>query len=223
MVTFLARQPGRPDVTPIQVRQDLVFERSARIAVHCERIHNDTVDLTSHLPGLVNDYISLLLTNSVRSVQSPPDGSPLIASTARSRYMSLSMLYLFCVEMDDPTSVRMVSCVIVDLFDYVWLDGVRYIPGNHMISHVYVNSSIWDPLRQFLADCYIDFANGDWYAPEQDYHPDFIKNVLLGMLVRRDLPKWTSRTTRPRNYIASKEPEKSAPKPAMEPAAEPTQ
>jgi hypothetical protein len=223
MVNFLARQPGRPDVARIQVRQDLVFERSARIAVHCERIHNDTVDLTSHPPGLVDDYISLLLTNSVRSLQSPPDGSPLIGSTARSRYMSLSMLYLFCVEMDDPISVRMVFCAIVDLFHYVWPDGARYIPGNHMISHVYANSSIMDPLRLFLADCYIDFANGDWYAPEQDYHPEFIKNVLLGMFVRRALPKWTSRTTDPRNYIATERPEKPAPKPAMEPAAEPTQ
>jgi hypothetical protein len=62
-------------------------------------------------------------------------------------------------------------------------------------------------LRRFLAECYVDFAPSDCICREDHFDPEFMKNVVMGVMSRRDLPKHRSRTTNPREFIDMKEPE----------------
>jgi hypothetical protein len=49
--------------------------------------------------------------------------------------------------------------------------------------------------------------NGDCTPQEEQYKTDFMKNVLIGVLARRGLPKYLSRTLNPQEFIDLKEPE----------------
>jgi hypothetical protein len=49
--------------------------------------------------------------------------------------------------------------------------------------------------------------NGDCTPQEEQYKTDSMKDVLIGVLARRDLPKYFSRTLNPREFIDFKEPD----------------
>ena len=165
MVTFLHRLPNSGDVAQANLCRDLVFERSAKIAQQCKKIREDKVDMTSRPPGLISDYIVLLRDNKPPRRQFPTAGDQTMDAFARLRYIMLSSLYLFSVEMEDSTSAQIVFRAIVDNFHFIWPNGFRYHPGSDVINHVYYYTLAWDPLRYFLADCYVDFANIKWYIP----------------------------------------------------------
>ncbi|KAI4634440.1 hypothetical protein J4E83_001758 [Alternaria metachromatica] len=201
MVTFLHRLPNSGDVAQAKLCRDLVFERSAKIAQQCKTIREDKVDMRSRPPGLISDYIVLLRDNKPPRRQFPTAGDQTMNAVARLRYITLSSLYLFSVEMEDSTSAQIVFRAIVDNFHFIWPNGFRYHPGSDVINHVYYYTRAWDPLRYFLADCYVDFANIKWYIPHRKFHKDFMTNVSLGHSRRRNLAHGPSRTANPRNYI----------------------
>lgn len=218
MVTFLHRLPNSGNVVQAILCRDLVFERSARFAQHCEKIHEYTVDMTSRLPGLIGDYIVLLRDNDPPRLQLPTAGDPPMDAAARIRYITLSSLYLFSVGMEDSGSAQIVFRAIVDNFYFTWPNGFKYPPGPDVINHVYNYTLAWDPLRYSLADCYVDFTNIMWYIPHQKYNQDFIVNVSAGVSRRCSRPRMVfSRTTDPRNYIFPKQPIQAATNPATNP------
>ncbi|KAI4955662.1 hypothetical protein J4E91_001523 [Alternaria rosae] len=219
MVTFLHRLPNSGNVVRAILCRDLVFERSARFAQHCEKIHEDTVDMTSRPPGLIGDYIVLLRDNDPPRLQLPTAGDPPMDAAARIRYITLSSLYLFSVEMEDSGPAQIVFRAIVDNFYFTWQNGFKYPPEPDVINHVYVyNYTLaWDPLRYSLADCYVDFANIKLYIPHREYNQDFIVNVSVGVSRRCNRPHGFFRTTDPRNYIFPKQPIQAATNPATNP------
>jgi hypothetical protein len=198
------------------VRRDLVLERSAAIALRYKRTQKDVIDMTQQDPRLVGDYIILLSENRAPKLELPIAGGRPPMSISRIRYMSLSSLYFFCVEMRDQDSASIVFDAIVDLFHFAWPNNFKYPPGPDIINHVYKFSQDGDPLRAFLKDCYIDFANEQWWDPELEYHPEFMKNVMLGILRRRDPPK-VSTTGDPRNYLGPRLRDKPATNPTTQP------
>ncbi|KAI4633588.1 hypothetical protein J4E80_000954 [Alternaria sp. BMP 0032] len=211
MVTFLHRLPNSGDVAQAKLCRDLVFERSAKIAQQCKTIREDKVDMRSRPPGLISDYIVLLRDNKPPRRQFPTAGHQTMDAVARLRYITLSSLYLFSVEMEDSTSAQIVFRAIVDNFHFIWPNGFRYHPGSDVINHIYYYTLAWDPLRYFLADCYVDFANIKWYIPHRKFHQDFMANVSSGHSRRRTRPHGVSRTTDPRNYIIPEQPTQTAP------------
>ncbi|KAG9191761.1 hypothetical protein G6011_10495 [Alternaria panax] len=206
-VTLLIREPHLRDPRCIQVHKGILFKRWPRIALHCERIHADTVDLTAERPGVIKDYVTILHTGHVSDLRYAPGDSSSMSNVAKSRYNRLSALYIFCGQSEDTISSKIVFCAILDLFHHKWPDGARYFPGSDVINNIYGSCLPVEPLRQFLAECYIDFAKDGLVLPEEQYNSEFMKNVLMGVLTRRDLPKYLSRTINPREFIEMKEPE----------------
>ena len=154
-----------------------------RIALHCERIHTDTVDLTAEQPGVIKDYVTTLHIGDVPNLRNSPDGSSSMFNLAQSRHDRLSGLYISCGQSQYSTSWKVVFCATLNLFHHTWPGDARYIPINDVINNIYRFCPPTDPLRRFLAECYVDFATGDWIPREEQYGPELSKKKSLDRCV----------------------------------------
>jgi hypothetical protein len=155
------------------------------------------VDLTAEQPTVIKDYVNILHNRDVPNLRNSPNGSSSMFNIAQSQHDRLSGLYIFCGQSQDSRSWRIIFCAVLNLFHHTWPDGARYIPISDVVNNIYRFCPPAGPLRRFLAECHVDFDTGDWIPCEEQYSLELDKKkVLIGVLFRRDLPKYLSRTTR---------------------------
>lgn len=65
-------------------------------------------------------------------------------------------------------------------------DSNYYYPIRTAINYVFSRTKEQDPLRKLLVDCYVKYANGDWF--QGMYDPEFLLGISVGMATQRGFP-----------------------------------
>jgi hypothetical protein len=108
-----------------------------------------------------------------------------VASAAQQEYNTLAKIYVLCEKIQDTATKRLVFAAFIEATTKKRVDTRRHYLDSRAIRFIYAGTLASDPLRTFVADCYVLVGNSSWMESADFYPHEFLYDVTLGMLKER--------------------------------------
>lgn len=141
------------------------------------------VELLDVHPSTFEVYIQWLYSGNLAA--SPPNDS----ETTRDLFRYLAQAHLLGLRLMDDRFQNATMDAIVSRM------GSGTFPGHNTVQLLYDDTNEGSPIRRLMTDVHVFAASASWVENKDfsSYHPDFINDVIKGLIVGRKLPERSQR------------------------------